>query len=82
MKYKITNNERTVWVNSPDRCIGRFCPASHEFLNDINDLEFKTNKRSNMSPTTKDWKTSCSLLKEKHGILISSKFKSVYLRVV
>jgi hypothetical protein len=44
MKYEITNNEKTVWVNSTDRCIGRFCPISHEYLNNINDLEHKTNR--------------------------------------
>ena len=82
MKYKITNNEKTVWVNGIDRCIGRFCPVSHEYLNSINDLEFKSNMHLNRKPTNKDWETFCSILKAKHEIEIPEKFKPTYLMAV
>lgn len=28
--FSIKNNEKTIWINAPDKLLARFCPASQE----------------------------------------------------
>jgi hypothetical protein len=62
MNFTVSNDYKTVWVNSEERCLARFCPISQEFFNNDNSLDSIPHYQR--KPTKTDWENFCKEMHE------------------
>tara|TARA_Y100000310_G_scaffold263083_1_gene273051 strand:+ start:1987 stop:2553 length:567 start_codon:yes stop_codon:yes gene_type:complete len=71
MKPKITTDGKTVWVNGPDSCLGRFGPAGAEVLEGLAPCLDYTGKP--------DWGSFVRAMLTHHNIRVSEDYKPHWL---
>jgi hypothetical protein len=73
-KYEVTGDGRTVWVNSKERCIGRFCPVSYEIF-----FEHGQTTHMNNNPV-KDWERFVDEMGKYHHVIFDDECRPEFTK--